>query len=113
MLNHWWFEFQFIIDVVDASNVPEGSPVQDMPVKVAVGIALASYSTMLQVATEPLHRECPITPNWSPALDAVCNVEKAMDWKGANWEAFEIILIINSASIRIFLELIRGTFYLL
>jgi hypothetical protein len=97
MPNHWWFEFQFIIDVVDASNVPESSPVQDMPVKVAVGIALAGYSTMLQVATEPLHRECPITPNWYPALDTVCDVEEAMDWKSADWETTGIILVVNPA----------------
>ena len=97
MLNSWWFELQFIIDVVDASNVPGSSPVQEMLVKIAVGIALASYSTTLQVAAELLHRECPITPNWSPVLDTFCDVEEAMNWKSADWETTGIILVVNSA----------------
>lgn len=86
---------ELILDVIDIPNMPNHGPINEIPIKAAVRVALAGYSTILQVSTEPFHRECPVTPNWTPAFDAVCNVEEAVDWKGANWEAFGVTLVIN------------------
>jgi len=83
------------VDVVDISDVPKGSPVHKIPVQTAIGVALAGDSTTLQVTTKSFHRECPVAPNWAPALDTVCNMEQAVNWKGTDWEAAGFILIIN------------------
>lgn len=78
---------ELILDIIDIPNVPEGSPVSDILIKAAVGVPLAGCSSILQMSTEALHWKCPITPDWAPALDAICNVEEAVDWQGANWKA--------------------------
>ena len=80
---------------MDISNVPKSSPVHEILIQAAIGMALAGDSTTLQVATKPFHRECPVTPNWAPSLDTVCNVEEAMDWKGTDWEAVRVILVVD------------------
>jgi len=75
--------------------VPKSGPVSEVPVQAAIRMLSAGYSTTLQVSTEAFHRECPITPDWAPTLDTVYNVEEAMDWEGADWKAFRVILVID------------------
>jgi len=75
--------------------VPKSSPVSEVPVQAAVRMSSAGYSMTLQVPTEALHRECPITPDWAPTLNTVCNVEEAVDWKGTDWKTFGVILIVD------------------
>lgn len=47
------------------------------------------------MSTVAFCREGPVTPDWTPALDTVCNVEEAVDWKGTDWKAFGVTLVVD------------------
>ena len=57
MLFARFLELELILDVIDISNVPKSGPISEIPIQAAIGMVLAGYPTMLQVSTEPFHRE--------------------------------------------------------
>lgn len=81
---------------MNGAKVPQDYPVENIIVQALVRKLLAGGTTVFEMSTKPFHRVGPVTVHRAPALDAVCDVKKCVDWESTDRKSFGISLVVNS-----------------